>query len=143
MNQAELRLMATERILDADALIAAGRWAFAYYVAGYAVECALKSSVLARMIVTGAVFEEKKSAPNYRTHDFGDLIVAAGLKAELDARLAHSAAVGDAFVTNWGVVTQWNETSRYEAKTQLESASLYGAITNNPDGVLLWIQNYW
>lgn len=56
VNQALLQLMANERILDAGALRATGRWAYAYYVAGYAVECALKSCVLAQMIYTGGVF---------------------------------------------------------------------------------------
>ncbi len=42
--------MAQERILDAEALINGDRWAYAFYVAGYAVECALKSCILARMI---------------------------------------------------------------------------------------------
>ena len=36
--------MAAERILDAEVLMNAGRWSFAYYVAGYAVECAPKVS---------------------------------------------------------------------------------------------------
>src|SRR4051812_36482066 len=59
VNQALLRKMATERLLDAQALLAAGRWPFAYYVAGYAVECALKACVLAQMVNTGWVFKEK------------------------------------------------------------------------------------
>ncbi|NJR43126.1 MAG: HEPN domain-containing protein, partial [Akkermansiaceae bacterium] len=49
MNQAELRRLAEERVRDAEALLAGGRWEFAYYSAGYAVECALKSCLLARM----------------------------------------------------------------------------------------------
>jgi hypothetical protein len=143
MNQAELQQLATERIYDADALLAGGRWAFAYYVAGYAVECALKSSVLARMVVTGGVFQDKKFAADCWTHDFDELINVAGLAPELNARLAASAAAGDAFVTNWGIVTQWKETVRYETKTEGKARDLYRAITDNPDGVLLWIQNYW
>ena len=59
MNQAELQKMAEERLKDAKALIDGGRWEFAYYAAGYAVECALKSCILARMIDTGLVFQEK------------------------------------------------------------------------------------
>ncbi len=59
MNQAELQTMAEERLKDAKALIDGGRWEFAYYAAGYAVECALKSCILARMIHTGLIFKEK------------------------------------------------------------------------------------
>jgi len=39
--------MAEERLRDAKALLDGQRWEFAYYSAGYAVECALKSCVLA------------------------------------------------------------------------------------------------
>jgi len=143
MNQAELRQLVNERILDADALIAGKRWAFAYYVAGYAVECALKASVLARMIITGGVFEDRKFAADCWTHDLGQLIKLAGLQSELDNRLAASAAAGDAFVANWGIVTQWKETVRYELRTEQEATDFYNAITSKPDGVLPWLQNYW
>lgn len=53
MHQAEFRALAEARIQDAKALIDGGRADLAYYVAGYAVECALKSCTLARMIHTG------------------------------------------------------------------------------------------
>ena len=41
------------------ALIRGKRWGFAYYVAGYSIECHLKSCLLARMIYTAKVFNEK------------------------------------------------------------------------------------
>ena len=139
MNQAELRQLATERILDADALIAAQRSSFAYYVAGYAVECALKSAVLARMVVTGGVFKDKKFAADCWRHDFGELIKVAGLEVELNNQFAADAA----FVANWAIVTQWRETVRYEPRTEQEARELYRAITVNPHGVLPWINTYW
>lgn len=135
--------MAEERILDAEALIAGHRWAYAYYVAGYAVECALKSCLLARMVQTGWVFQDKVKVDECLTHDFGKLIQLAGLTDELNTKLSDSAAAGGAFVGNWGTVTQWKVTSRYESRTQVEAESLHTAITHDPDGVLLWIQNYW
>src|SRR5438094_8433199 len=92
VNQAELQAMAEERIKDAKALLDGGRWEFAYYAAGYAVECALKSCLLARMIHTAWVFQEKWDARECRVHDFGKLIDLAGLRDELNAKLAASAA---------------------------------------------------
>jgi HEPN domain-containing protein len=83
MNQADLRSLAQDRVLDADALIKGGRWSLAYYVAGYAVECALKSCLLARMVHTGWVFQEKIKIDECLTHDFGKLINLAGLTPEL------------------------------------------------------------
>src|SRR5262249_15880684 len=70
LNQADLRQLALKRARDAKALIDGGRWEFAYYVAGYAIECALKSCVLASMIRTGLVFEDKfNNAKECLAHD--------------------------------------------------------------------------
>ncbi len=139
LNQAELRQMAEERILDADALLKGGRWAFAYYVAGYAIECALKSCVLSRMIHTGGVFQDRKFAERCWTHDFQELVRLAGLLNELNATLA----ANPPFVNHWAIVRQWKETGRYESKTESEAKALFAAITHEPDGVLRWIRNYW
>jgi len=53
VNRAELRQLAEDRILDAEHLLAAGRWSGAYYLAGYAVECGLKACIMARVESTG------------------------------------------------------------------------------------------
>jgi HEPN domain len=143
VNQADLRRMAEERIKDARALLRGKRWEFAYYVAGYSVECALKSCVLARMIHTAWVFEEKWNARDCLTHNFDDLIQLAGLTNELNARRRASAASRDSFVSNWGTVVAWKPESRYASKTEAEARDLFAAITHNPDGVLRWLKNYW
>jgi HEPN domain-containing protein len=138
-----LRMMAEERIVDAKAPLDGRRWAFAYYVAGYAVECALKSCLLARMIHTGGVFKDRKYAERCWTHDFGELINLAGLKDELNVLLKSSASSGGVFLANWGIVTRWKETSRYEAKTEQEAREIYDSIVGNPEGVMKWLQMHW
>ena len=45
MNRRDLQQLADDRVLDAEALLNAGRWAAAYYLSGYAVECALKARI--------------------------------------------------------------------------------------------------
>jgi hypothetical protein len=50
---------------------------------------------------------------------------------------------GGEFVTNWDTVNLWKVTSRYESKTEADAKKLYAAITDEPHGVLRWIQNYW
>jgi hypothetical protein len=142
--------MAEERLRDAKALLDGQRWEFAYYTAGYAVECVLKSCVLARMIHTAWVFEEKWEAKQCLTHEFDKLIHLAGLRNELNDRLAASAAgataadpPGGLFNFHWETVIKWKVESRYQAKTEAEAKALYDAITHVPDGVLLWIRKYW
>ncbi len=131
--------MAEERLEDARALLAGGRWEFAYYAAGYAVECALKACLLARMIHTAWVFEERWKAQDCLTHDFTELIRLAGLTAELGTQMA----AGGPFSRNWDESIKWKVTSRYESKSETEAKVLYAAIADDPDGVLKWIRRYW
>ena len=46
MNRLEFQQLAEVRVREAEALLAVGLWDGAYYLAGYAVECALKACIL-------------------------------------------------------------------------------------------------
>ncbi len=48
MNRSDFRRLTEERVADAEILLANGRFNCAYYVAGYAVECALKACIAKR-----------------------------------------------------------------------------------------------
>ena len=135
--------MAKERLKDAETLIDGSRWEFSYYAAGYAIECALKSCILARMIHTGWIFKEKQEPRACLTHDFGKLVELAGLADQLNENLKASAAAGGEFRDNWATAGKWEVTSRYEAKTEEEAKKLYAAIADEPHGVLRWIRTYW
>ncbi len=143
MNQAELQKLVEVRLKDAEMLIESGRWEFAYYAAGYAVECALKSCVLSQMIHTAWVFEEKWDAKNCLTHEFRKLISLAGLMDQLNTSLKASAAAGGEFAANWGIAEKWAVTSRYEMRTEQEAKEFYAAIADEPHGILRWIRTYW
>jgi hypothetical protein len=143
MNQAELRKMAEERLKDSKVLLDGGRWEFAYYAAGYAVECALKSCILARMIHTAWVFEEKWDAKACFSHEFAKLIHLARLSEQLNDDLKASAAAGKEFAVNWERAKEWTVTSRYETKTEADARMLYAAIADEPYGVLRWIRSHW
>jgi hypothetical protein len=45
MNRLEFQSLAAERLDDAGALLKAGRYGCAYYISGYAIECALKARI--------------------------------------------------------------------------------------------------
>ena len=143
VNQADLQKMAEERLKDAKALLDGGRWAFAYYAAGYSVECGLKSCILARMIHTARIFEEKWDAKVCLVHEFGKLVHLAGLVDKLNESPKASAAAGGEFAVNWNAAKDWTVTSRYEAKTETEARELYAAIADEPHGVLRWIRKHW
>src|SRR5262245_47370068 len=132
--------MAEERMKDAKILLDGGRWEFAYYAAGYAVECALKSCILARMIHTALVFKEKWQANECLTHDLELLVRLAGLTEQRNNDLKASAAAGGEFVANWSIASKWTVTSRYESKTEAEAKPLYAPIADAKNGVLQWIR---
>jgi hypothetical protein len=73
------------------------------------------------------------------THEINKLILAADLKPDLDAATAANTQLS----ANWGVVKDWNEGSRYEQFDEAKARGLYDAITNDPDGVILWIRARW
>ncbi len=142
MNRAQLQLIAHNRILDARALIAAGRWGAAYYLIGYAVECGLKSCLLRHLEATGVIFSDRdylRKLADCWTHDLAKLVNLAGLDA--DFGVARGANL--TLEANWSITKDWEETSRYEEKTEAEAKALFDAVTSDPDGVLLWIQSRW
>lgn len=139
MNRAQLRQLAEDRILDASCLLVGSRWAGAYYLAGYAVECGLKACILAHVEAMGVIFLDRKFSEKCWTHDLEDLVVLANLKPSLDADTASNVALA----RNWAIAKEWWETSRYEQKTEPEARALYDAIATHSDGVLQWIRIRW
>ena len=80
MNRAQWQRLAQERASDAEILLNGGQWAGAYYLAGYAVECGLKSCVLAFVENNpDIVFRDKKYSEKCWTHDIGNLVALADL----------------------------------------------------------------
>ncbi len=138
MNRAELQQLSNDRIEDARALLLARRWPGAYYLAGYALECALKSCVLAYIERTGITFEDKKFAEKCWTHDIEELVRQAGLAVERDKAVGTNTNLG----RNWLIAKDWSESSRYRMSTQLQAEKLFHALTDNADGVLPWVKNF-
>lgn len=114
----------------------AGQWGGAYYLAGYAVECALKACIIRNIECTGELFEDRKFAEKCFTHDFNKLLDASDLDDDRDAR----GRADPAFEINWSVVEQWSERDRYYSKAEVDARSLIEAITNPTSGILPWLK---
>lgn len=142
MNRALWQQIAEERLLAADALLAANLWSSAYYIAGYAVECGLKSCILKRVAAAPEVlFQEggNKFSSDCWSHDIEKLVKLADLETVRSTDIAASLAFG----ANWGIVSKWSEKSRYQSKLQAEAQELYNAIADNANGVMGWIRACW
>jgi hypothetical protein len=139
VNRTQLRQLAEDRILDAQCLLASGRWSGAYYLSGYAVECGLKACIMVHNENTGAMFQDRKFAEKCWTHELEVLLGLANLTVDFNV----DGVANPALFTNWTVVKDWEETSRYEQKTQVQAQMMFDAIAHNQDGVLAWIRKRW
>lgn len=125
--------------MDADALLQAGRWSGAYYLIGYAVECALKACIAKQ--VNQFDFPDKTFATKVFTHNPLDLRRIANLEAEFiaDCKVPGNEPLGQ----NWEEVKNWTSDSRYQEKVEHEARLLFEAVTDPTHGVLPWIQLRW
>jgi hypothetical protein len=109
----------------------------AYYLAGYAVECALKACIA--KLTAQHDFPDKTFATKCFTHKAKELVPLAGLEA---ARAAAMAA-DPILAANWLVVKDWSEESRYERWTVVQATALVDAIRDPNHGVLKWVKGHW
>jgi hypothetical protein len=138
VHRLELRVLAELRIAEAQRLMQAPPMPDgAYYLAGYAVECALKACI-ARLTNQGD-FPDKQFAQECFTHSVEQLVRASGLKAERDA----DASANPGLEANWSVVKDWTVESRYERSSEAEAMALLEAVTDATNGVLPWIKARW
>ena len=108
-------------------------------MAGYSLECALKSCVLAYIERTGIIFEDKKYAEKCWTHDLEELIKHAGLAVERDK----TTGTNPTLESNWLIAKDWDEKSRYRLSTELQAKMLCHALDDHLDGVLPWVRKFW
>jgi hypothetical protein len=91
MNRIGFQEIAHLRLRESKALLAGGFPEGAYYLAGYAVECALKPCIAKR--TREHDFPDKKLVNDSHTHDIAKLLQLAELKVELEAAMQGNPAM--------------------------------------------------
>ncbi len=138
MNRADFQQLATLRIAEAKALLAAGFPAGAYYLAGYAIEDAIKACIA--KAVQQFDFPEKERVIESYQHNLVKLLKPAGLENELNDAKTKNKALD----RNWLIVKDWKENARYSTTITVQlAASLISAIEDPKDGVLPWLVQRW
>jgi hypothetical protein len=137
MNRISFQEITELRLRESRALLAAGFPEGAYYLAGYAVECALKSCIAKR--TREHDFPDKKLVNDSHSHDLAKLVQIAELKIDLDSAMQGNAAMQ----ASWDAIQDWSEASRYERKNAQEAAELLQAIEDRSGGLLPWIKLRW
>ena len=135
-NRSDFQEIAVLRLRESRALLDAGFPDGAYYLAGYAVECALKACISKR--TQEHDFPEKES-DKYYSHDLEKLLGFAKLKEDFFQALRANPAMN----ANWIIAKNWAETSRYQRKTVADATGLLRAIEDQTGGLLPWVQKRW
>lgn len=133
MTRKDFQKLSRVRLVEARILLDQGCYSGAYYLAGYAVECALKACIARE---TRRHDFPPRDAREFYVHHLPKLLEFAKL---------HKAILEEAVEIrlNWDFVKQWNEGSRYEIKSDSDALALLRAIEDRRYGVLTWIRKYW
>lgn len=138
LNREQLQKLAERYVVDAENLMMSQRWASAYYLAGYAIECALKARIAKE--VRQHDFPDYRIVREFYTHDLKQLLKLGGLQDLLSQRASESAGFRENWFSN---VVKWNESSRYWNPTQDMAQNMFRAVSNSEEGVLPWLRRYW
>lgn len=138
MNRQELQEISKVRRKEAATLLKARQFAGAYYLLGYAVECALKACIAKQ--TKKYDFPNKVVTNKAYVHNLEQLLKVAGLDYKLKEDMKNNSHLE----VNWTIVKDWKETSRYISSVSSEEAKdLYSACTSRTNGVLAWIKEKW
>jgi len=138
LNRKSLQRISHLRLREARTLLQAGLPSGAYYLSGYAVECALKSCVAQQ--TKEHDYPNKKLANSAYTHDLEALVSAAGLSVAF--KLARGS--NRTLELNWAVVKDWTVDSRYMLNIDtIQAKDMLSACTSRLNGVLTWIKKEW
>lgn len=137
MTRKDLQDLASIRLKEAKALLDQGLHDGAYYLCGYAVDCALKACIAKNFKQHD--FPDKKVVIDSHTHDIEKLIRVAGLEPELRLQIQKN----QEFKLNWQVVRDWSEISRYKRSSKFDATDLYFSIVDEQNGIMPWIKKRW
>ena len=138
MNKSDLETLVDIRVKEAKLLLDNNCYEGAYYLLGYALECAIKACIAKQ--VREHDFPDKQLANAAYTHRLGDLLGVAGLKQKLQEK----EKTDEEFKLNWAVAKDWSKDARYEHTIEETTArDFFRAITNKKTGILAWIKSWW
>ena len=137
MNRKDLQQLTNLRLREAQALYRAKQYSGAYYLAGYAVECALKACIAKNF--KRHDFPDKKRVIESYTHDLEKLALLANIE---ESRLL-LAQENPIFQGNWASIIRWSEESRYRVVEKQACHEFLNAIMERHHGLMPWIKQLW
>jgi HEPN domain-containing protein len=139
VTRRELQSLAQLRLREAEVLFAAGFFDGCAYLCGYVVELALKARICATLGLNDYPEKGSRMKDAFRTHDFDDLKLLAGMEHEFSASRP-------VLLANWSIASKWKPERRYEPEGTYDRAAaeeILNAIRAVPDGVFECISLRW
>jgi HEPN domain-containing protein len=137
LKRKDFQALARLRLKEAQVLARAGCWEGAYYLAGYAVECAFKACIARG--TERFEFPDRERVKSSYTHKLSELVKV----ARLGGALSEAGDRQGELALNWRIVTEWSEEARYEPRSEGDAKMLLRAIQDRKNGVLSWLKKHW
>lgn len=130
MNRSDLQKLTKLRVREAQVLLNSQCYEGAYYLLGYAIECAFKACIAKQ--TKRYDFPNKNLANSIYTHDLNTLLKFSGLEQEH----RKESKSNPNFELNWTIVKDWKEDARYSIGiTRDQAETLRSAILSRKDGI--------
>lgn len=139
MNRSDFQNLARQRIKQAKCLLDAGHYPGVYYLAGYAVECALKACIAKGTRRYDFPPDPSHVQKRVYIHDLKKLMDTAELSNSLNQEIEENCYLE----AHWLVVKDWSEQSRYVSTTELQAQAMITAICDHQHGIMTWLQRHW
>jgi len=138
-ERALLQQLAKLRLDEAKLLAREGQFSGAYYVAGYAIECALKARIAA--MFRENEIPDKNLVNKVYTHELAALLNLAGLEKPLETERQNDSELD----RRWSIVKNWTEQARYAIWTEQQAAAIIDAIDGDgkTGGLFQWLSARW
>jgi HEPN domain-containing protein len=133
VDRRDLQALSRIRLTEAKALLRLGHHDGAYYLAGYAAECALKACIAKQTM--RHEFPDRKRAELSYTHKLEDLVRVANLAEQLRSRTDSD----QEFADGWDAMRSWSEQSRYQRYRAEQARALIAAVNR----FIRWVRPYW
>ncbi len=135
MNRSDFQKLTELRVREAKKLLENSCFEGAYYLLGYAVECAFKACIAKQ--TRRYDFPAKNFASSVYTHDLSKLLKSSGLEQKLQSSISKNATLE----INWAIAKDWSEDKRYSSGiTEQEAKDFHSAILSRSNGVLIWLR---
>jgi hypothetical protein len=134
-----LQQLAKCRLDEAKLLMREKHFSGAYYIAGYAIECALKARIASQFRENE--IPDKKLVENVYQHNLAALLSLSGLGKPFDIARQSDAELG----RRWSIAKNWSEQARYSIWTEAQALAMIDAIDGDGKigGLFQWLTARW